>query len=117
MALGPQVIPFFTPDDALAADIEAASRAAADPLWRLPLWAGYDEALDSDIADIKNDPDNWAQAGSVTAALFLKRFAPEGAWAHFDIFAWNPKGRPGYATGGEAQAIRALLALIRKRFA
>ena len=117
VALGPQVIPFFTPDDALAADIEAASRAAADPLWRLPLWAGYDEALDSDIADIKNDPDNWAQAGSVTAALFLKRFAPEGAWAHFDIFAWNPKGRPGYATGGEAQAIRALLALIRKRFA
>lgn len=117
VALGPQVIPFFTPDDALAVDIEAASKAAADPLWRLPLWAGYEESLDSDIADIKNDPDNWAQAGSVTAALFLKRFAPESAWAHFDIFAWNPKGRPGYATGGEAQAIRALLALIRKRFA
>jgi leucyl aminopeptidase len=117
VALGPQVIPFFTPDDALAADIDAASRAAADPLWRLPLWAGYEEALDSDIADIKNDPDGWAQAGSVTAALFLKRFAPEGAWAHFDIFAWNPKGRPGYASGAEAQAVRALLALIRKRFA
>jgi leucyl aminopeptidase len=117
VALGPQVIPFFTPDDALAADIDAASGAAADPLWRLPLWAGYEESIDSDIADIKNDPDNWAQAGSVTAALFLKRFAPQGAWAHFDIFAWNPKGRPGYATGGEAQAIRALLALIRKRFA
>jgi leucyl aminopeptidase len=117
VALGPQVIPFFTPDEALAADIAAAATAAADPLWRLPLWAGYEEALDSDIADIKNDPDGWAQAGAVTAALFLKRFAPEGAWAHFDIFAWNPKGRPGYATGGEAQAIRALLRLIRTRFA
>jgi leucyl aminopeptidase len=116
VALGPQVIPFFTPDEALAADIESASLAAADPLWRLPLWAGYEEALDSDIADIKNDPDGWAQAGSVTAALFLKRFAPEGAWAHFDIFAWNPKGRPGYASGAEAQAIRALLHLIRTRF-
>ena len=68
--------------------------------------------------DIKNDPDNWAQAGSVTAALFLKRFAPEsGAWVHLDIFAWNPKGRPGFAPGAEAQGIRALLRVLRKRFA
>jgi leucyl aminopeptidase len=122
VALGPQVIPFFTVDEALAADIAEASLAAADPLWRLPLWPGYEEALDSDIADIKNDPDGWAQAGAMTAALFLKRFAPdpsegEGAWAHLDIYAWNPKGRPGYPTGAEAQAIRALLRVIRTRFA
>ncbi len=94
VALGPQVIPFFTADDTLAAEIDRAAAEASDPLWRLPLWAGYDEALDSDIADLKNDPDGWAQAGSVTAALFLKRFAPEtGAWVHLDIFAWNPRGR------------------------
>jgi leucyl aminopeptidase len=117
VALGPQVVPFFTADDALAAEIDAASAEAGDPLWRLPLWAGYDEALDSDIADLKNDPDNWAQAGSVTAALFLKRFAPEsGAWVHLDIFAWNPKGKPGYPSGAEAQAIRALLRVVRARF-
>ena len=116
VALGPQVIPFFTPDDALAADIAQASLEAADPLWRLPLWAGYAEALDSDIADLKNDPDGWAQAGAMTAALFLKRFAPDGAWAHLDIYAWNPKGRPGHPTGAEAQAIRALLRVIRSRF-
>jgi leucyl aminopeptidase len=117
VALGPQVIPYFTPDDALAADIDKASAEAADPLWRLPLWAGYDEALDSDIADVKNDPDGWAQAGSVTAALFLKRFAPEsGAWVHLDIFAWNPKGKAGSPTGAEVQAIRALLGVIRARF-
>jgi leucyl aminopeptidase len=117
VALGPHVIPFFTADDALAAEIDRASAAAADPLWRLPLWAGYEDALDSDIADIKNDPDNWAQAGSVTAALFLKRFAPEtGAWVHLDIFAWNPKGKPGYPSGAEAQAIRALLRVVRARF-
>ena len=115
VALGPQVIPFFTADDALAADIDQASAETADPLWRLPLWAGYDESVDSDIADLKNDPDNWAQAGSITAALFLKRFAPEGSWVHLDIFAWNPKGRPGYAPGAEAQAIRALLRVLRKR--
>jgi leucyl aminopeptidase len=117
VALGPQVIPFFTADDILAAEIDQASVEAADPLWRLPLWAGYEDALDSDIADIKNDPDNWAQAGAVTAALFLKRFAPEsGAWVHLDIFAWNPKGKPGYPSGAEAQAIRALLRVVRARF-
>jgi leucyl aminopeptidase len=115
-ALGPQVIPFFTADEALAAEIAAASLETADPLWRLPLWAGYEESLDSDIADLKNDPDGWAQAGSVTAALFLRRFAPEGAWTHLDIFAWNPKGRPGHPAGAEVQAILALLRVIRSRF-
>jgi leucyl aminopeptidase len=117
VALGPEVIPFFTADDKLAAEIEAAARAVGDPLWRLPLWTGYAGALDSDIADLKNDPDAWAQAGSVTAALFLQRFAPEGAWAHLDIFAWNPKGRPGWPMGAEAQAIRALYAMLKARYA
>ena len=118
VALGPQVIPFYTADDELAAQIEAASREVADPLWRMPLWAGYEEALDSDIADLKNDPDNWAQAGSVTAALFLQRFAPaNGAWVHLDIFAWNPKGRPGHPQGAEVQAIRALYVMLKRRFA
>jgi leucyl aminopeptidase len=117
VALGPQVIPYFTADDALAAEIDKASAEASDPLWRLPLWAGYEEALDSDIADLKNDPDGWAQAGAVTAALFLKRFAPDsGAWVHLDIFAWNPKGRAGFPAGAEAQAIRALLRVVRGRF-
>ena len=117
IALGPQVIPFFTDDETLADEIAAASRAVNDPLWRLPLWAGYEEALDGDVADLKNDPDGWAQAGSVTAGLFLKRFAPPGPWVHLDIFAWNPKGRPGYPVGAEAQAVRALFAMIRTRFA
>jgi leucyl aminopeptidase len=117
VALGPQVMPFFTPDDALAAEIAAASAATGDALWRMPLWRGYEEALDSDIADLKNDPDAWAQAGSVTAALFLQRFAPKGPWVHFDIYAWNPKGRPGFPTGAEAQAIRALYALLKARYA
>ncbi len=116
VALGPQVIPFYTPDDKLAADIAHAAHQTGDPLWRMPLWDGYRPALDSDIADIKNDPDGWAQAGSVTAALFLQRFAPEGAWVHLDIYAWNPRSRPGFPSGGEAQAIRALLAMIKARY-
>jgi leucyl aminopeptidase len=117
VALGPEVIPFYTDDDALAADLAAAAAKVGDPLWRMPLWAGYEPSLDSDIADLKNDPDGWAQAGSVTAALFLQRFAPKGPWAHLDIFAWNPRGRPGFPAGGEAQAIRGLYRMIRERFA
>ena len=116
VALGPQVIPFYTDDEILAGEIAAASRAVGDPLWRMPLWAGYAEALDSDVADLQNDPQAWAQAGSVTAALFLKRFAPENAWVHFDIFAWNPKARPGYPVGAEVQAIRALYEVLRTRY-
>ncbi|HQN50264.1 MAG TPA: M17 family metallopeptidase, partial [Phenylobacterium sp.] len=117
VALGPQLPPFFTDDEDLAREIEAAAQAAHDPVWRLPLWKGYVDALDSDIADIKNDPDGWAQAGAMTAGLFLQRFAPPGPWAHFDIFAWNPRGRPGWPSGGEAQAIRGLYCMIRTRFA
>ncbi len=117
MALGPQLPPLFTDDDALAAELLAAGLAEADPMWRLPLYAGYAEALDSDIADIANDPAGWAQAGAVTAALFLKRFAPStGSWVHFDIMAWNPKARPGHPTGGEAQALRAVFAVLKSRY-
>jgi leucyl aminopeptidase len=116
VALGPQIPPFFTPDDALAAEIAAASAAVHDPLWRLPLWPGYAEALDSDIAHMSNDGAEWAQAGAVTAAMFLERFAPKtGAWAHFDVMAWNTKSRPGYPVGAEAQGIRALYALLKQR--
>jgi leucyl aminopeptidase len=116
VALGPDVPPFYTDDEALAADLREASEAMGDAMWRMPLWAGYDGALDSDIADLKNDPDAWAQAGSITAALFLKRFAPPGPWVHFDIFAWNARSRPGWPQGGEAQAIRAIFAMLEKRY-
>jgi leucyl aminopeptidase len=116
-ALGPQLPPFYTDDDELAAQIEAAALAVSDPLWRMPLWKPYAEAIDSDIADVKNDSDAWAQAGSVTAALFLQKFAPKGSWVHFDIFAWNPRSKPGWPTGAEAQGIRALYRVIRERFA
>ena len=115
-ALGPQLPPFYTDDESLADAIARAAKAVSDPLWRMPLWRPYDEALESDVADLKNDSDAWAQAGSITAALFLQRFAPKGPWAHFDIYAWNPRGKPGSPSGGEAQAIRALYRVVRERF-
>ncbi|MGH7023867.1 MAG: leucyl aminopeptidase family protein [Caulobacteraceae bacterium] len=117
VALGPDVPPFYTDDDALAGEIAAASARVDDPVWRMPLWRGYEPAIDSDLADVTNEADAWAQAGSITAALFLKRFAPPGAWVHFDIFAWNPRARPGWPKGAEVQAIRALYAMLKGRFA
>jgi leucyl aminopeptidase len=116
IALGPDIVPFYTEDDALAADLARISDAVEDPLWRMPMWPGYESGLDSDIADLKNDPDAWVQAGSVAAALFLKRFAPAGAWVHLDIFAWNPRARPGWPQGAAAQAIRALYAMLKERY-
>ena len=115
-ALGPQVVPFYTADDRMARSLEDASRRVSDPLWRMPLWAGYAEAVEGDISDLRNDPEAWAQAGSVTAALFLQRFAPARGWAHFDIFGWNPKSRPGWPVGAEAQAIRAVYDALERRF-
>jgi leucyl aminopeptidase len=116
VALGPDLPPFYTADETLAADLAAASVAVEDPLWRMPLWRPYDAKLSSKIADINNVTTD-GFAGSITAALFLKRFVEKThSWAHFDIFAWNPVDRPYGLTGGEAQGIRALERVIAGRF-
>ncbi|MFE0013585.1 leucyl aminopeptidase family protein [Mesorhizobium sp. NPDC059054] len=116
VALGPDLPPFYTDDETLAAELSAAAVAVEDPLWRMPLWKPYDAKLSSKIADMNNvTADSFA--GSITAALFLKRFVEKTTgWAHFDIFAWNPAERPYGPAGGEAQAIRALEQVIIGRF-
>ena len=86
----------------------------ADPVWRLPLWAGYEADLESPVANIKNL--GGPMGGAITAALFLKRFVKAPAWAHFDVYSWNAKDRPGRPAGGEAQGLRAVAKMIRKRF-
>jgi leucyl aminopeptidase len=117
VALGPDVVPFFTADDGLAADLARHAAAVADPVWRMPLWQPYMALLDSKLADINNAGAS-PHAGSITAALFLSRFVPEGvSWLHGDIFAWTPSARPGKPEGGEAQMVRALYALIEERAA
>ncbi|MGH6944233.1 MAG: leucyl aminopeptidase family protein, partial [Geminicoccaceae bacterium] len=117
VALGPDLPALFTPDDELAGQLLAAGRAAFEPLWRLPLHRPYREQLDSPVADLNNAPSG-GHGGAITAALFLKEFVVETrAWAHLDIFAWNPSERPGRPKGGEATALRALLEAVERRFA
>jgi leucyl aminopeptidase len=117
VALGPDLPGLFTPDDGLADDLLAAGKTAFEPLWRLPLYAPYRELIDSPIADLNNAGKS-GFAGAITAALFLERFVTETrAWAHLDIYAWNPESRPGRPKGGEATGLRALLAAIERRFA
>jgi leucyl aminopeptidase len=115
VALGPELPPFFTHDDALAADLARHARAEQDPLWRMPLWRPYESLLESKTADINNVGGSFA--GSITAALFLNRFvAAAKAWAHIDIYGWTPSARPARPEGGECQAARALYALLKERY-
>jgi len=117
VALGPELPPYYTDDEALADQIRLAAADRHDPLWRMPLWAGYREAVNAEIADVRNDAAEWSLAGSVTAALFLQRFAPEtGSWVHLDIFAWNNRARPGWPMGGAAQGLRAMFKVLSDRY-
>jgi leucyl aminopeptidase len=117
VALGTDLPALFCNDDALADDLLAAGKAVTDPMWRLPLFAGYRRLLDSKVADINNAP-GVAFGGAITAALYLKEFVPDDVpWAHLDMMAWNNASRPGRPEGGEAQAARAIFAAIEKRVA
>ena len=115
-ALGPDLPPFYTEDDRLAADLARIGAAVNDPVWRLPLWPPYASLLESKIADI-NHISGGPMAGSITAALFLRRFATAAkAHVHFDIYAWTPKAKPGRPEGGEVQGARLVYALLKERF-
>ncbi|HYG47362.1 MAG TPA: leucyl aminopeptidase family protein [Allosphingosinicella sp.] len=115
-ALGPDLPALFANDDALAGALLAGGEAAADPVWRLPLWAPYEEMLSSDIADISNASDT-PMAGAVTAALFLKKFVPDGLpWAHFDTYAWRGSAKPGRPKGGDAFGLRATWEALSARY-
>jgi leucyl aminopeptidase len=115
VALGPDLPAMFATDDDWAERLLAAGRRADDPMWRMPLWDGYDSWLDSQVADM-NNVSSKSFAGSVVAALFMRRFlAPGTPWVHFDIYAWNDTARPGRPEGGDACALRAVTAAIESK--
>jgi leucyl aminopeptidase len=116
VALGPDLPALFCDDDAWAATLSNAGMRVFDPLWRLPLWPGYDDWLKSPVADLNNISSK-PLAGAIVAGLFLKRFVPtEIKHAHIDLYAWNDQTRHGRPEGGEAQSMRAVFAALHERF-
>ncbi len=115
VALGPELPAMFSNREDWAAALINASQSEQDPLWRMPLWQSYNDMIKSNIGDIINT--GGAQAGAVTAALFLEHFVPkEQAWMHLDLFAWNLRPRPGRPEGGEAQTLRAVVAMLETKY-
>jgi leucyl aminopeptidase len=117
IALGTDLPAMFCNQDELAQLILEHADKQNDPVWRLPLFAMYRDAINSSVADINNNtPDSYA--GAITAALFLKEFVPDNiAWLHFDLMAWNIKSRPGRPQGGEAMSLRTLFSYLQARYA
>jgi leucyl aminopeptidase len=114
IALGPEVAPFYTDDEAIASAIAEASGKVGDPAWRMPLWKPYASMLKSPIADCQNSAAS-GMGGSITAALYLQKFVDTKAWVHWDVWAWrNPKyGRP---EGGSAHGLRAMFEVLKDRY-
>jgi leucyl aminopeptidase len=115
VAVGPDIAPFYTDDDSLARAVEEGGAALADPVWRMPFHTPYEAMIEPGIADLDNAPSG-GMAGSITAALFLRRFVSgHPAYAHFDIYGWQPRPAPGRSKGGLGQAARAVLAALEAR--
>jgi leucyl aminopeptidase len=114
VALGPDLPPLYTDDEELADALLASGRAIGDPFWRMPFWPPYDKMLKSSVADVSHIAEG-AFAGSVIAALFLKRFVRQSKrFVHLDIFGWVPREQPGRPQGGEPQGARALYHYFRQ---
>lgn len=113
VALGPDLPPFYCDDQTLADKISEISMRVRDPLWQMPLWKPYQAKLSSRIADLNNVTTD-GFAGSITAALFLRKFVDRAAhWAHFDIYGWTPVEKAAFPVGGDAQGIRTLYHLLK----
>jgi leucyl aminopeptidase len=116
VALGPELPALYATDDTLARDLMSAGQSTDDPLWQMPLWSPYDAMMKSKIADV-NNAGSGGFAGSITAALFMRRFVSNArAWVHLDIMAWAPEARPGHPVGGTDQGIRAVYSVLKQRY-
>lgn len=113
VAVGPDLAPYYTGDESFAASLETAAKLQADPVWRMPFHDPYESMIEPGIADLDNAPKG-GFAGSITAALFLRRFVGDSPYTHFDIYGWQPNDAPARPKGGAAQGIRALLACLSK---
>ena len=111
VAVGPDIAPFFTTDDAMARALPQAAAEVADPVWQMPFHDPYEAMIEPQIADLDNAPSG-GFAGAITAALFLRRFVTDTPYTHFDIYGWNPTAAPARPKGGVGMGARAILAAL-----
>ncbi|MCG7623557.1 leucyl aminopeptidase family protein [Epibacterium sp. Ofav1-8] len=107
VAVGTDIAPFFTDREGDAVTLASNAQDAADPVWRLPFHDPYEAMIEPGIADLDNAPAG-GFAGAITAALFLRRFAGDARYMHFDVFGWSPSSLPARPKGGVGQGTRAL---------
>lgn len=116
VALGVDLPPFYTTREDFAIQLQKASMAVGDPLWRMPFWEPYDTQLKSAVADVSHISDSMF-GGSITAGLFLKRFVRNANdYSHFDIYGWCPGNKPGKVKGGEPQGARAVFEVFEQLY-
>ena len=108
VAVGPDLAPYYTDDPQVAQALEAGALAGFDPVWRLPFHNAYEAVIEPGIADLDNAP-GFGFAGSITAALFLRRFVEGPRYLHFDIYGHTPADQPARPKGGVGQGARAVL--------
>ncbi|MGR3634987.1 MAG: leucyl aminopeptidase family protein [Shimia sp.] len=113
VAVGPDLSPYYTDDTAVVTALETAAADISDPVWRMPFWTPYEKMIEPAIADLDNAPAG-GFAGSITAALFLRRFAEGQRYTHFDIYGWNPSPTPARPKGGVGMGARAILEALPK---
>ncbi len=111
VAVGPDLAPYYTDDAGIVAALEAGAVAGFDPVWRLPFHDPYEVIIEPGIADLDNAP-GWGFAGSVTAALFLRRFVEGPKYLHFDIYGHTPSDLPARPKGAVGQGARAVLSAL-----
>ncbi len=108
VAVGPDLAPYYTDDAGIASALEAGAVAAFDPVWRMPFHDPYETVIEPGIADLDNAP-GFGFAGSITAALFLRRFVQGPRYLHFDIYGHSPSDQPARPKGAVGQGARAVL--------
>ena len=115
VALGPDIVPFYTHNDDFSNLLYKGSINNFDPVWRLPLHSEYEYLIEPELADLDNSP-NTAMAGSITAALFVKRFVENAKiFVHFDLYSWSAAARPARQIGGVMQAVRAIYYALEQK--
>jgi leucyl aminopeptidase len=115
VAVGPDLAPYYTDDAGIVAALEAGAAAGFDPVWRMPFHTPYEHVIEPGIADLDNAP-GFGFAGSITAALFLRRFVNVPRYVHFDIYGHTPSDMPARPKGGVGQGARALLGALPGMF-